>query len=56
MQGKFQEVPPCSVKKMPVPQTIVCEQCAVEIEVWSDEDEKACPGCGRIIAMQAVTP
>jgi len=36
---------PCSTKKTPIPEFITCTKCGDEIEIWTDEDETACPSC-----------
>lgn len=40
-------VPPCSRKAVPTPREELCPHCGEETEIWSDEEEAACDGCGR---------
>lgn len=46
----WKQASPCSAKRLPVPESIVCNACKAETEVWSDEDEAACHSCGGRIA------
>ncbi len=45
----FREKPACAEKYAPLPETFICQGCGREIELWSDEEESACPGCGSRI-------
>lgn len=33
--------------RYPEPENIDCSFCGTEIEIWTDEFETACPGCGK---------
>ncbi len=45
--------PACAEVKRPVPMDLVCEVCGAEVEVWSDEEEPHCPGCGAELKKEA---
>ena len=32
--------------KQPEPQNTICDRCGQEVEIWTDEVEATCPGCG----------
>ena len=36
---------PCSIKNVPVPEFVACTRCGAEVELWTDEEETACPFC-----------
>jgi len=38
--------PACAEVNKPYPMDVVCSTCGVEVEVWSDEEDPRCPGCG----------
>jgi predicted RNA-binding Zn-ribbon protein involved in translation (DUF1610 family) len=40
---------PCSTKTVPVPEFIACTRCGAEVELWTDEEETACPSCRQKI-------
>jgi hypothetical protein len=44
-ESRFKEKPACSIKAV-VPDTVVCSKCNYEKEVWSDEEDPVCRGCG----------
>ncbi len=46
MDKHIEDKPACSVNKALVPVELSCPQCGVEIEIWSDETEVKCNGCG----------
>lgn len=39
----------CSVKYDLFPVSMKCEICGLEAELWADEEETVCSGCGGII-------
>lgn len=43
--SKIQEKSHCSIKNVPVPQTVICPHCNEEAEIWTDEPESDCPSC-----------
>jgi rRNA maturation endonuclease Nob1 len=52
MSGKtseFQTKPACSVKYDHFPVNMNCKMCGLEVELWADEEETVCSGCGGII-------
>ena len=52
MNGKTpgsQTEPACSVKYDLFPVDMKCKICGLEVELWADEDETVCSGCGGTI-------
>jgi len=47
MQHDKDRKPACSTAKAAVPDEIACEKCNCIMEIWSDELEVQCPGCGH---------
>ena len=45
----LEEKPACSVQSAPFPTEVLCSECGKETEVWSDEQEAICYGCGTIL-------
>ena len=39
----------------PVPEYIACPNCGEEVEIWSDEEEATCDGCGAIVSRKMVS-
>jgi hypothetical protein len=35
--------------RYPRPETVPCPHCGKEMEIWSDEEETACPDCGGAV-------
>jgi hypothetical protein len=44
------ESSPCSVKNIPFPEILACPHCGDGTELWSDEEETICQGCGSAVA------
>jgi hypothetical protein len=38
----------------PQPEMIKCPFCAGEVEIWTDEVQASCPGCGTIVAREGI--
>lgn len=36
----------------PTPESIVCQSCGKNLEIWSDEDEVKCDGCGAQVSKE----
>lgn len=52
MNGKpsgFKERPACSTKYDLFLLSMQCKVCGSEVEIWADEDEAVCSGCGERI-------
>ena len=47
--GNSDEKSPCSAKNMPEPQTVTCQHCGEEAEIWTDEPSADCPSCKQSI-------
>jgi predicted RNA-binding Zn-ribbon protein involved in translation (DUF1610 family) len=45
----FRERPACA-DNAAVPEYVACAQCRLDVEIWSDEENSACPFCGEQIA------
>lgn len=39
----------CSTKYAPVPESVRCDECLEDVEIWSDEEEAECASCGKIV-------
>ncbi len=48
-KSEFREKPACSEKYAPVPESMVCSWCGRNIEIWSDEEQATCSGCGETV-------
>lgn len=33
----------------PQPESVKCSSCGKEVDIWSDEEEVACPSCGGMV-------
>ncbi len=38
--------------KSPFPEEIVCVFCGGKVEIWSDETEAVCGGCGKVVTRE----
>lgn len=36
-------------KKIDMPEEVICPKCGAEVEMWTNETEKACPACAETI-------
>ncbi|MBF0456898.1 MAG: hypothetical protein HQK99_03280 [Nitrospirae bacterium] len=50
--SQFKEKPLCSVTSAAVPGTVECPECGAALEIWSDEDEVRCNGCGACVVVK----
>ena len=41
--------PGSEIIRHPQPENINCPHCGKRVEIWSDEEETPCPGCGRAV-------
>ena len=41
--------PACSTANASVPLEVECTDCGMSVEVWTDEPDVNCPGCGNIV-------
>ncbi len=47
------ECPGLGKLKFPYPEITACPGCGAEVEIWSDEFEAKCPGCGLLNSKKA---
>lgn len=45
--------PACAEINKPYPEEVVCPSCGAEVEVWSDEEDPRCVGCGAELKKEA---
>lgn len=38
--------PACAEVNRAFPMDVRCKACGAEVEIWSDEEDPRCPGCG----------
>jgi uncharacterized paraquat-inducible protein A len=46
---EYKEKPACTDKSAPFPEDIKCPHCGAVVEMWNDENEAACPLCGKTV-------
>lgn len=44
------ECPGSQKFKQPQPETIKCDKCSSEVEIWTDEFEAVCPNCKKTVS------
>lgn len=55
MRSSNEEKSPCTIKSMPIPDSITCPKCGNEVEIWTDEEETACRFCSFRIFKKELT-
>ena len=45
--------PGARIFRQPRPESFSCPDCGEEVEIWTDEFRRPCPGCGRIVFRDA---
>ncbi len=45
------EKPACSTKNAATPVEVECPHCGNALEIWSDENEILCNGCGKTVTL-----
>lgn len=43
------ECPGSQKFKQPQPETIKCDKCSGEVEIWTDEAQAICPNCKKVV-------
>ena len=46
---RLEEKPACSIQSAPIPEEVICPQCGIDIEIWSDETDISCKLCGKLV-------